>query len=322
MPGGWDGLRVDPTHVASLPALLAEARAPAAIDILAAEGPASLGAALGALGSCRRFARAILLDRRPDGETAGQLAGAGYRRTGVGWLFVLFPEPGADIHPPPVEIFAEYHRFGCGLRDAEIEAALADNLALPFVNRLVLVHDEHPPPPCIADHRKCEAVRLDRRMSAQQLFRFADENAQTRCRILINSDIVLDADCFRLPWVLGNTEFFALRRREADGRLNPRAGLDAWCWAGQCRIRGADFELGRMRCDLRLNQLALESYAAGFRCPSLTFTIHHRHASGIRPGTSNLATRRLHRVEGRRRMVPDTLHPFHAAIDCAERPGR
>lgn len=207
-----------------------------------------------------------------------------------------------------IDLFAEYHRFGDPVRDAEIEDALAEDLDLGFVRRCFLLA-EGAVPPRLCDHETCEVVSLSRRLTMQEIFELADERAVSACRMVINSDIVLDRNCERIPLVIGGDEFFVLRRLEPDGVLNVRAGLDAWCWRDQCRIQGADFEMGRVNCDLRINQLAWEAYGDGLSCPSLTFSIHHRHASELRPGTSNLETRYRHGVEGALRTIEANTLP-------------
>lgn len=264
--------------------------------------------------------RAILVGRAdreaPDLELEIALAKRGYllsEKTGSVETYLCFPEPGSASVRRPLDLFAEYHRFGNEVRDAEITEALRDNLDLEFVRTLYLLDGEKAPKE-IVEHPKCEIVAVEKRLTIQGIFEVADRLAESHCRVLTNSDIVLDENCFRLPYLIGNGEFYALRRREADGALNPRGGLDAWCWSGACQVRGADFEMGRVQCDLRLNQLAREAYGGGFFCPSLTFTIHHRHESGLRLGTSNLVERDAFAVVGQCFNVRTVQHPFEVAV--------
>ena len=62
-----------------------------------------------------------------------------------------------------------------------------------------------------------------------------------------------------------------------------------------------------------LNYLADQAYGRGANSPTLSFPTFHRHRSEIRPGTSNLATRRQHAVHGVGGSFNMQHHPFDVA---------
>lgn len=232
--------------------------------------------------------------------------------------YFLFPETEKFPRRENLDLFAEYHHFGISERDKEIRDSLLRNLELPFVNKLHLV-GEIPFPKDFINHPKVIIHQVRERSTFYSLFCLADKESISRCKVLINSDIILDKDFFRLPYLLGQDEFFALHRTETNGRVNSW-GYDAWAWSGNCKLQEAHFELGRVHCDLRINHMALQAYQEKFYCPSLTFTTHHNHASAIRSGTSNFQTRDQFAVEGPRLNCRIARHPIQLIVNATNPP--
>ena len=321
----WDRATIDPAAIESAwdgtigSILPASASLPRCIDLVLIGDVPSRDEILAQFGWDSRFAKMICL-AVPRGGVVQQrgeqrfLEELGYRLVYQGEAAQYFLIGASELAPAaakqPVDVFVEYFSFGVPARDAEIEEAFLENLESDAVGKLFFVCWDDRPPPRLHNAQKCQLIELEKRPTIQQIIAIADETSRARVKVLCNSDIQLSEDFVRLQRWLGNGEFYSLVRTEDDGRFNPRHGYDCWCWAERCKITGADFELGRLNCDMRLNQLGYEVYGDGLSCPSESFINYHVHASLLRPGSSNLARRSQGKVDGAIRQVPIRAHPF------------
>ena len=314
----WRGWRVDRGEFAAwdgtLESILPEVTdVPPCVDFLCIGGAPEALEILSGFGWDERFAKMITAEGA-SAEIRELMRRLGYRLVQQDADADHFVIGNSEISPrsaaSKIDVFAEYHAFGNRIRDAEIEEAILENLDCETVATSFLVCWDDVPPPAIRDREKCQLIELPGRPTTQQLFDLADQRSRSRVKVLCNSDIELSGDFSRLSRWIGDAEFYSLVRVEDDGRFNPRRGYDCWCWSGRCRVTGADFELGRLNCDLRLNQLAYEAYGDGLSNPSESFVVYHHHASLLRPGTSNLATRSQKTVAGQGRKLPIRRHPL------------
>jgi len=219
-----------------------------------------------------------------------------------------------------LRIYFQYYRDANPVRQAEIEACLAANLANSCIDQCVAVVDACTDLP---QHPKLLYANLDdlgprhssgRPTFAQVVALAAKIGGPGDVHAIANSDIEFDATAELLKDIKPN-EWYSLGRWDAlaDGLVrlwNVNCGQDVWVFRGPARRMSLDFPFGFPGCD---NRLAAETQRAGYvvRNPAKTIKVLHRHASAVRHWPATEA--RLGSCAGR--VSPPYLNVFPATFE-------
>lgn len=214
--------------------------------------------------------------------------------------------PPEKIIASMIRLFTPWYEAGHPVRQAELQECLNHNLANPHFGQICLWQYSGKAPG--ANPKLC--VRTENRQPTfDDFFAWAGSRcAPGEVAIIANTDVWFD-ETLPLTENIRPKQCFALLRWESNGRLFSVGGnarrdsQDAWVFRTPIPPVGADFGLGRLRCD---NALAYRLWQLGFelRNPAKSIRIHHVHTSDIRPSNYNQI-----------RIPPPWLHIEPAGLD-------
>jgi hypothetical protein len=225
----------------------------------------------------------------------------------------------ADDHVPQSWLIQQYFKHNLPKRSREIWKCLEQNLACPYIDRILLLneelYDDIPENPKIIQKKIGHVLTYSDALQAVRTYLPVGAMA-----IISNSDIWFD-ETLREIWSLRIRErrlFLALLRWEETGKLTPRAdSQDAWILAKDCvdfDVTAEEFDIpfGKPGCDncIPVSMLRNRFVIAN---PAYTIRCHHEHGSRIR----NYDPRDFVYRPTFMHVEPTAIQPFHAATDLS-----
>ena len=183
-------------------------------------------------------------------------------------------------------------------RNKEYEFCLEKNIENPRISKIFIFsesEDNLPNPDIISD--KLEVLVINHRPTFQTLIDYANKNLMGEVCVLANSDIIFDETISSANrtdlkenfislsrWDIkkdGSLEYYDLTHNTGAPFHNSGWSQDAWIFESPCPIKNADFFLGVIGQDSRINQLAFD---AGMNVinPSQVIITKHYHISDYR----------------------------------------
>lgn len=167
-------------------------------------------------------------------------------------------------------------------RNAEYLTCIARNLENRFISEMILLIEETEPfwlKQCLGS--KARTVTLGRRLVYRDLF--SQQIAPNNFLLATNADIWFDDSLINLASRIGLHSFIALSKWNGDKLFAPEYSQDSWIMRPETgrELQAADWTLGEMGCESRLNQLAHTKGLCLYN-PSPDVHAHHEHASAYR----------------------------------------